>query len=424
MRKKHLINIFLTLFTVFFFLSPATARADLSPDQITSIDEGSYYFNTEVCGAGSTPPQLGTLPKVIPEPYNGAFTSGGQKFNVSPALVAAIFTEENLTGSHPADLPTYWSEFAAGTLGQTQGSYGKHQPAGNPNTGWPHSSAGAEGPFQFLPSTWAEYGVDNSGDGRADINNILDASAGAAHLLAANGATNNKPVADWRGAIYSYNHADWYVNAVMTYYNYYTTGNTSPATPSIYTPLANPCAVSTTGPSDCKNPFRDIQAAHDLRPSRIDMGVDYAGGNSSQNVYAICSGTIENLVNAGWDFGGYDAFISIKIDSGPAAGLYSYMAEDCVPKPGLVPGKTHVTSDTPICSMSNPGGSGIETGWAAAPGNGETEAALHGQYAHDGNITAYGVNYNDLLKKLGAPSGTGNTSNPVGSLPPNWPKWQ
>ena len=76
--------------------------------------------------------------------------------------------------------------------------------------GGPTSSAGAVGPMQFLPSTWAVYGVDGNGDGVKDINNVWDAIFGAANLLHADGAPG-----DWRRAIFSYNQADWYVNMVL-----------------------------------------------------------------------------------------------------------------------------------------------------------------------------------------------------------------
>src|SRR4051794_7942880 len=33
------------------------------------------------------------------------------------------------------------------------------------------SSAGARGPMQFMPGTWADYGVDGDADGRKDITN-------------------------------------------------------------------------------------------------------------------------------------------------------------------------------------------------------------------------------------------------------------
>jgi murein DD-endopeptidase MepM/ murein hydrolase activator NlpD len=72
------------------------------------------------------------------------------------------------------------------------------------------SSAGAVGWMQFLPSTWKQYGVDANGDGRKDPYNPLDAIFSAARYLRAAGAEK-----DLRRAIFAYNHADWYVDAVL-----------------------------------------------------------------------------------------------------------------------------------------------------------------------------------------------------------------
>jgi hypothetical protein len=68
------------------------------------------------------------------------------------------------------------------------------------------SSAGAQGPMQFLPSTWAAYGL--GGDIRAE----RDAVIGAANYLSASGAPG-----DYREALYHYNPVDAYVNAVTRY---------------------------------------------------------------------------------------------------------------------------------------------------------------------------------------------------------------
>ena len=46
---------------------------------------------------------------------------------------------------------------------------------------------GAQGPLQFMPGTWATYGVDGNGDGVSDINNAADAIHGAANYIAAHG---------------------------------------------------------------------------------------------------------------------------------------------------------------------------------------------------------------------------------------------
>lgn len=68
------------------------------------------------------------------------------------------------------------------------------------------STAGAQGPMQFMPATWAAYGAGG------DINDTHDAIMGAARYLAANsGAT------DIDHALYRYNHSDHYVRGVHLY---------------------------------------------------------------------------------------------------------------------------------------------------------------------------------------------------------------
>lgn len=49
------------------------------------------------------------------------------------------------------------------------------------------NGSGPQGPLQFLPGTWALYGIDGNGDGVADINNAVDAIYGAANYLARHG---------------------------------------------------------------------------------------------------------------------------------------------------------------------------------------------------------------------------------------------
>ncbi len=62
------------------------------------------------------------------------------------------------------------------------------------------SSAGAQGPMQFEPGTWARYGVDADGDGVADPFDPVDAIASAAGYLCALGADR-----DVRSALIAYN---------------------------------------------------------------------------------------------------------------------------------------------------------------------------------------------------------------------------
>jgi hypothetical protein len=72
------------------------------------------------------------------------------------------------------------------------------------------SSAGALGWMQFMPGTWAMYGVDGNQDGLEDPYNPVDAIFAAARYLRAAGADT-----DLRAAIFAYNHADWYVDSVI-----------------------------------------------------------------------------------------------------------------------------------------------------------------------------------------------------------------
>ena len=77
------------------------------------------------------------------------------------------------------------------------------------------STAGALGPMQFLPSTWAAWGVDGFGEtGPPDIMNPFDAVPSAARMLCADGATTGDQ--GLRQAIFDYNHATWYVDEVLT----------------------------------------------------------------------------------------------------------------------------------------------------------------------------------------------------------------
>jgi membrane-bound lytic murein transglycosylase B len=69
------------------------------------------------------------------------------------------------------------------------------------------STAGARGPMQFLPSTWAAYG------GGGDIDSNHDAILGAARYLAANGGGRG----DLHNALFRYNPTEKYVRAVTRY---------------------------------------------------------------------------------------------------------------------------------------------------------------------------------------------------------------
>ncbi|MGH2918107.1 MAG: lytic murein transglycosylase [Solirubrobacteraceae bacterium] len=68
-----------------------------------------------------------------------------------------------------------------------------------------NSSAGAQGPMQFIPSTWNAYGMGG------DVRDPRDAIMGAANYLRASGAPN------YARALYAYNPSRLYVRAVRRY---------------------------------------------------------------------------------------------------------------------------------------------------------------------------------------------------------------
>jgi hypothetical protein len=69
----------------------------------------------------------------------------------------------------------------------------------------------AVGPMQFIPSSWRSLGVDASGDGIADPQNIYDAAFSAArYLCAAAGPLPLDTEAGFLHAAYSYNHSTAY----------------------------------------------------------------------------------------------------------------------------------------------------------------------------------------------------------------------
>lgn len=77
------------------------------------------------------------------------------------------------------------------------------------------STAGAQGLMQFMPRTFAAYGVDGNRDGRRDIHNNADSIFSAANYLTASGVTNGSDGV--LKALWAYNHSVSYRNDVLYY---------------------------------------------------------------------------------------------------------------------------------------------------------------------------------------------------------------
>jgi hypothetical protein len=135
------------------------------------------------------------------------------------------------------------------------------------------SPAGAIGWMQFLPTTWAAYGLDADGDGVRDPGNPVDAIFAAARYLAASGAAT-----DLRGALFAYNHAGWYVTDVLA---------RAQAIARRPGPLSDALSVVADGPFPVGGPARWLAGP---RGARHGDALLYARGGAS--VRAVADGRI------------------------------------------------------------------------------------------------------------------------------------
>lgn len=83
--------------------------------------------------------------------------------------------------------------------------------------------ARALGPMQFLPGTWSRYAADGDGDGRADPQNVYDATLAAARYLCS-GGMNLREQSQVLTAILRYNNSMAYAENVMGWAAAYATG--------------------------------------------------------------------------------------------------------------------------------------------------------------------------------------------------------
>jgi membrane-bound lytic murein transglycosylase B len=113
-------------------------------------------------------------------------------FRPGPAAAAAKLRAWYAEGQRRSGVP--WQVLAA--VNFVESDFGRMRET---------SVAGAQGPMQFMPSTWASYG-------RGDVHDPHAAILGAARFLRAAGAP-----ADERGALYRYNPSPAYVDAVERY---------------------------------------------------------------------------------------------------------------------------------------------------------------------------------------------------------------
>ncbi|MFE1776401.1 NlpC/P60 family protein [Streptomyces sp. NPDC059008] len=126
---------------------------------------------------------------------------GGQVGDIPPKMLA-LYRQAAPAACRGLD----WTVLAA--IGKVETDHAR-----NPSM---RSYAGAVGPMQFLPSTFTGYAypVPPGGANPPSPWDATDAVYAAARMLCANGAKTGTSKGLYT-AIYSYNHADWYVRKVL-----------------------------------------------------------------------------------------------------------------------------------------------------------------------------------------------------------------
>jgi murein DD-endopeptidase MepM/ murein hydrolase activator NlpD len=238
------------------------------------------------------------------------------------------------------------------------------------------SSAGAIGWMQFMPATWRKYGVDVDGHGRPNPYDPRDAVFSAARLLAANGGMRHI-----RRAIFAYNHASWYVEAVLWRAEVITdwaSGNQRRDGTGYALPLA---------------------ARYMHRLGRTDDGLDIETAPDGAAVYSITPGVVTAVASDPSGFG--PEYPVIRVTSGPLKGDYIYYGHVAE---SLVRTGQRVASGQPIAVVGH-------TGDAVSLGHGHIEIgfsdAAGDPLNHHGSIAATpaGAAMRRLLVELSAAFG-------------------
>ena len=182
-------------------VAPAASNSSTLPADV----EGGIGFALPRAGT----PRLNSLatpPASIPAPIKSLYVAAGKKYQLPWTLLAGIGMEETAHGRTTAT-----------------------------------STTGARGLMQFMPATFAAYGVDGDGDGATSITSDADSVFSAANYLTKSGVTKGEK--GLRATLFAYNHATWYVNDVLHYAHAYGGGTVLGDPTSCLGAQANPISA-------------------------------------------------------------------------------------------------------------------------------------------------------------------------------------
>jgi murein DD-endopeptidase MepM/ murein hydrolase activator NlpD len=296
----------------------ASREENKSKHSASGKQPGKRGKSNKAGGSAPTDPALGayaTAPSFEGLPLGLA----GVEANEPPAYLVPIYKQ----AGHRYEVP--WRVLAA--INEIETDYGQNLSV---------SSAGAEGWMQFMPATWAQWGIDADHDGYANPYSPQDAIFAAARYLQASGAKH-----DLARAIFAYNHADWYVAEVL-----------------LRARLLGDKATFARVEQGYALP---LQASYMQQLGRTDDGVDIETPPDGALVYSITPGVVSAVASDPAGFG--PNYPVVEATSGSLAGqniYYGHVAQALV-QPGQ-----HVAAGQPIAIVGH-------TGDAASLGHGHIE---------------------------------------------------
>ncbi len=212
----------------------------------------------------------------------GAVALGGLVAALSMVPTGSAAPSATATGDIPPAMLTLYEQAAATCTGlpwAVLAAIGTVE-SGNGTSDLPGvrsgaNSAGAEGPMQFEPGTFAAYDqpVPPGGANPPDPYDPTDAIYAAARDLCANGAENG---ADIAAAVFAYNHSDSYVTEVLD------------LAQSYQEPQQTPAPAGASGPA----------GAIAVDWALTQVGTPYVWGGETSGVGFDCSGLVQAAYNA------------------------------------------------------------------------------------------------------------------------------
>lgn len=321
MKVPNSIVLALVILLIQLLVSQPPIVAALSSEQKALYNQNILYYDLEACDDGG----LAVSGKISPNVGNGlsastkekmqqVYVAAGKKFNVDPNFVATFYYIENVrTGDS-----TNNADSASGTPVTGDGKWRDPAPPYGNGPSYGTSTAAAQGPHQFIPSTWEAYAVDGDGDGKADVLDLTDAAFGAAKYLGASGASGTTNEADLRRAAFAYNHSDTYVQSALNTFKYLSggkqgdvsgsgascddqtvTGNFVFPVKATKSDYGAGYSSALTKPT-CKNPSGESVCHHDYFAADL-------GPREGFTVLAVTAGTVRQVTDPGGCDGSGDA---------------------------------------------------------------------------------------------------------------------